>query len=332
MRVITAAEIEEVLTWADLIEALRTAFRGGIETPPRHHHTIPRPGGADATLLLMPAWTDFAAKGHAETGFVGVKVVSVFPGNAALSRPSVSGVYLLLAGRTGEPVAALDGRALTLWRTAAASALAARYLAREDASRLLIVGAGALAPYLIRAHASVRPIEEVLVWNRTGERAEGVAKKLSAFLDTEGGLSRWRGQRYAVRATDDLEAAVRGADIVSCATLSDEPLVKGDWLKPGTHLDLVGAFTPTMREVDDEAMRRARVFVDTRTGALEEAGDIVQAIASGAMTEGDIAADLFELTAGEKAGRRFYDQITVFKSVGASLEDLAAAELVLRRA
>ncbi len=331
MRVITAAEIEEALTWADLIEALRTAFRGGIATPPRHHHTIPRPGGADAALLLMPAWTDFAAQGHAETGFVGVKVVSVFPGNAALARPSVSGVYLLLAGRTGEPVAALDGRALTLWRTAAASALAARYLAREDASRLLLVGAGALAPYLIRAHASVRPIEEVLVWNRTTERAEGVARKLNAFLSTEGGLSRWRGQRYAVRATSDLEDAVRGADIVSCATLSDEPLVKGDWLKPGAHLDLVGAFTPTMRETDDEALRRARVFVDTRTGALEEAGDIVQAIASGAMTEGDIAADLFELTAGEKAGRRFYDQITAFKSVGASLEDLAAAELVLRR-
>ncbi|MEM7566500.1 MAG: ornithine cyclodeaminase family protein, partial [Pseudomonadota bacterium] len=240
MRVVTAAEIEEALTWADLIEALREAFRGGIATPPRHHHTITRPGGSDATLLVMPAWTDFAAQGHAETGFVGVKVVSVFPDNARLSRSSVSGVYLLLSGRTGEPVAALDGRALTLWRTAAASALAARYLAREDASRLLLVGAGALAPYLIRAHASVRPISEVLVWNRSPERAEAVVKGLSARLATEGGLARWRGQRYSVGRAADLEEAVRGADIVSCATLSSEPLVQGAWLKPGAHLDLVG--------------------------------------------------------------------------------------------
>ena len=331
MRIVTAAEIEEALAWPDLIEALRTAFRGGIVTPPRHHHAIPRPDGADATLLLMPAWTDFAAQGHAGTGFVGVKVVSVFPDNAAQSRPSVMGVYLLLSGRTGEPVAAIDGRMLTLWRTAAASALAARYLAREDASRLLVVGAGSLAPYLVRAHASVRPIEEVLIWNRTPERAEALAAKLDGAPEAGGLLNRWRQRGYSVRATTDLEAAVRGAHIVSCATLSSEPLVRGAWLSPGTHVDCVGAFTPRMREVDDDAMRTARVFVDTRAGALAEAGDIVRAIESGAMTEGDIAADLFELTAGEKAGRRFYDQVTVFKSVGASLEDLAAAELLLRR-
>ncbi|MEM7566936.1 MAG: ornithine cyclodeaminase family protein, partial [Pseudomonadota bacterium] len=152
-----------------------------------------------------------------------------------------------------------------------------------------------------------------------------------ARLATEGGLARWRGQRYSVGRAADLEEAVRGADIVSCATLSSEPLVQGAWLKPGAHLDLVGAFKPDMRETDDEAMRRARLFVDTRAGALGEGGDILQAIASGAIGEDDIAADLFELTAGEKAGRRFYDQITAFKSVGASLEDLAAATLVLRQ-
>ena len=321
MRVITAAEIEEALHWPDLVEALREAFRGGIATPPRHHHTIERPGGADATLLLMPAWSDFMAQGHADTGFVGVKVVSVFPDNAALARPTVAGVYLLLSGRSGEPVAAIDGRMLTLWRTAAASALAARYLAREDASRLLVVGAGALAPYLAEAHASVRPIREILVWNRTAERARWLARSLHARA----------GGAYTVGATEDLEAAVRGAHVVSCATLSAEPLVRGAWLSPGTHVDLVGAFTPRMREADDEAMRRARLFVDTRAGALAEAGDVVQALASGAIAQGDIAADLFELTAGSRAGRRFYDQITLFKSVGASLEDLAAAQLVLRR-
>lgn len=318
MRIITGSDIAEALTFPELIETLRSAFRAGAVVPVRHHHRIALPDQPDATLLLMPAWSDFAAQGHSGRGYVGVKIVSVFPGNAEHGRPALSGIYLLMAGRSGEPLALIDGQALTLWRTAAASALAASYLARHDSSRLLMVGAGALAPYLIEAYATVRPISEVLIWNRHLERAEKLAARLA-------------GRRYTVAATAELEEAVRGADIVSCATLSREPLVHGAWLAGGTHLDLVGAFTPEMREADDAVVEQARLFVDTRAGALHEAGDLVQPLASGLIAEEDIAADLFELARGEKAGRRYYDQITLFKSVGTALEDLAAAIHVFAR-
>ena len=200
-----------------------------------------------------------------------------------------------------------------------ASALASGYLSRPDCERLLMVGTGALAPYLILAHAAVRPICNVLIWGRSPDKAARLAKRLDR-------------PDFRVAATDDLEAAARGAQVISCATLSEEPLIRGDWLQPGQHLDLVGAFRPDMRESDDAAIRRARVFVDTREGALAEAGDIVQPIKSGVLDPADVAGDLFDLTRGERAGRRFYDQITLFKSVGTALEDLAAAELAAERA
>lgn len=318
MRIVTAADIRETISFRDLIERLRFAFRSDIHVPLRHHHVIERPDAADATLLLMPAWTDMAAQGHSESGYIGLKSVTVFPDNPARDKPTIMGVYLLLSGRTGEPLAIIDGQELTLWRTAAASALASSYLSRQDASRLLMVGAGALAPYLIRAHAAARPITEVLIWNRTGATAARLAAEMK-----EPGLT--------IAATDDLEEAVRGAHVISCATMSPEPLVRGGWLAPGAHLDLVGGFRPDLRECDDEAVHRARVFVDTRAGALAEAGDIVQPIAAGIISAEDVAGDLFELTRGDKAGRRYYDQITLFKSVGTALEDLAAATLLFER-
>jgi ornithine cyclodeaminase len=310
MRVVDAAAIDRVLAYPDLIAALADAFRTGVTAPPRHHHTLPKPGG-DATLLLMPAWEDHG--GHA-----GVKIVSVFPGNAARGLASVLGSYLLLSGDTGEPLAVLDGRVLTLWRTAAASALAATYLARPDARRLVMVGAGALGPRLIAAHAAVRPIDSVSVWNRTPAKAEALA----AALDRPG---------LSAAATSDLAGAVAAADIVSVATMSSDPLVRGEWLRPGTHLDLVGAYTPSMREADDAAVARARIYVDTRAGALKEAGDIVQPVAAGIISEADIAGDLADLCRGSVAGRRSDDEITLFKSVGAAIEDLAAAVLVYER-
>lgn len=310
MRIISSAELEASLDWDSLIECLRLAFRRGAETPVRHHHEIAGRPGAEGTLLLMPAW---------EVGrHIGVKIATVFPGNAEQGLPSVMGAYLLLDGGTGAPLAMIDGPMLTLKRTAAASALAAHYLARPDCERLLMVGTGALAPHLVGAHAAVRPICNVLIWGRDPAKAEKLAKRLDR-------------RDFRVEATRDLEAAVAGAHIISCATLSRAPLVKGGWLRAGQHLDLVGAFRPDMRETDDTAMRRARVFVDTRDGALGEAGDIVQAVASGALDKDDVAGDLFDLTRGERAGRRFYDQITLFKSVGTALEDLAAAQLAVQR-
>jgi ornithine cyclodeaminase len=254
----------------------------------------------------MPAW---------QVGrYAGVKIVSVFPDNPEKGLPSVQGAYLLLDARTGSPRALIDGPGLTTRRTAAASALAASYLAREDASRLLMVGTGAMAPRLILAHAAIRPIKDVEIWGRSPDKARRLAKSLTR-----------RG--FRVTATQDLEAATRQAHVISCATLAHEPLIKGDWLSPGSHLDLVGGFTPQMREADDEAVRRARIFVDTRDGALAEAGDIIQPLDSGVISDGDIAGDLYDLARGTRAGRRFYDQITLFKSVGSALEDLAAAQL-----
>lgn len=306
MRIVGAEELGRLLDDRALIEALRAMFRSGCALPARHHHTVEVPGAPDATLLLMPAWQ---AGRH-----VGVKVVTVFPGNNAKGLPAVMGNYLLLDGTSGAPLALIDGQALTARRTAAASALAADYLAREDARTMLMVGTGALAPHLIRAHAVVRTIREVTVWGRTPGKAAALAE-------------RFAGSGLAVRAVDDLEAAARTADVISCATLAREPLIRGEWLKPGAHLDLVGGFTPEMREADDVAVERARVFVDTRAGALKEAGDIVQPLANGTLREDAIGGDLFELTRGQRDGRRCGEEITMFKSVGTALEDLAAAQL-----
>jgi ornithine cyclodeaminase/alanine dehydrogenase-like protein (mu-crystallin family) len=317
MLTISAEGVDAALTFEGLVDMLREAFRAGAVQPVRHHHTVERPESAASTLLLMPAWTDFRAAGSSD-GHIGVKVVTVSPDNNAIGKPAVMGLYLLLDGRTGEPQALIDGQRLTQWRTAAASALAATYLAREDASRLLVVGAGSLAPFLARAHAAVRPITKILIWNRTAANAEKVADGLRAL-------------GHAAEAVADLDAAIGAADIISCATISATPLVKGELLKPGTHVDLVGGFTPEMREADDAAIRRASVYVDTRAGATKEAGDIVQPLASGLLTQETIVADLAELTRGEKPGRRSSGEITLFKSVGAALEDLAAGIAVYRK-
>jgi len=310
VRVITVDEIDRLFTYPALIEALREGFRADITVPVRHHHPIKQPG-TEAMLLLMPAWSS------GQGSFLGTKIVTVFPDNGKLSKAAVLGSYILMSGETGEPLAVIDGTSLTRWRTACASALAASFLAREDASHLVMVGAGALAPYLVRAHATVRPIKRVTIWNRT----RGNAVK-AAFAIALGGIE--------PEIADDLEAAVREADIVSCATLSTTPLVRGKWLKKGTHVDLVGGFTPRMREADDDAVKKAKVFVDTRAGATKEAGDITQPLKSGALKKDGIQADLFELCRAEKKGRSGNTHITLFKSVGTAVEDLAAAMLVWR--
>jgi ornithine cyclodeaminase len=310
MRVIAAEAVHRALDYGELADRLRAMFVAGCEAPLRHHHPIATPDGPDAALLLMPAWQPGR--------HIGVKTVTVFPGNAAKGLPAVAAAYLLLDGATGQVLALLDGEALTLRRTAAISALAARFLAREDASRLLMVGAGSLAPHLIRAHAAVRPIRETTIWNRHVDKARALAEELD-------------GDGLKVTVTEDLEAAVRAADVISCATLATEALVRGAWLAPGAHLDLVGAFRPTMRESDDEAVLKARAYVDTRTGAFAEAGDIVQPIAAGVIKEDHIQGDLFELCRGERPGRGSADEITLFKSCGCSLADLAAGELVVER-
>jgi ornithine cyclodeaminase len=307
MRVIGGSEVENILEPGPLVEALRAAFRKGAEVPLRHRHTLDVPGADPASLLLMPAWQ--AGK------YCGVKIVTVFPSNGEQGLPAVTASYILMSARTGMPLAFIDGHMLTLKRTAAASALAAKYLSRPDADKLLMVGTGGLAPHMILAHASVRPIRELVVWGRDAGKAQALARNFD-------------GRRLKARAATSLAEAVAWADTICCATLSKAPLVRGEWLRPGQHVDLVGGFTPDMREADDAAIARARVYVDTYSGALKEAGDIVQPLANGTILENQIAGDLAELTQGRAAGRSFHNQITLFKSVGTALEDLAAAEYV----
>lgn len=313
MRVVSAEEIDRTLDMPGLVEALSRAFRAGASVPLRHHHTLPRGDKGTATLLLMPAWS----APDSPSPVIGTKIVTVFPDNAARALPSVMGSYLLMDGASGLPLAVMDGARLTLWRTAAASALAARHLARPDAARLLVMGAGALCPFLVKAHSAERRLSDIAIWNHRPERAAEAAAALA-------------GQGFPARAVTDAALAAREADIISCATLSQEPILMGEWLRPGVHVDLVGAYNLSMREADDRALTRARRFVDT-SAALTEGGDIAIAIRDGLLTQDMVEADLFALCRGEKPGRSSDDDITLFKSVGTALEDLAAAQLVLSR-
>jgi ornithine cyclodeaminase len=303
---IPAERVHAALEWGALVDALREAFRAGATAPVRASHPVT---AADDRLLLMPAW---------DGASLGVKIVTVFPGNLEKGIASVSAVYLLMDGATGHPLALIDGEALTKRRTAAASALASTYLSRPDSKRLLVVGAGALAPYLAAAHAAVRPIERIRAWGRTPARAEATVARLSS-------------EGLPAEVCGDLAGGLAGSDIVACATTAREPIVRGRFVRPGTHVDLVGAFTPEMRESDDELIERAAVFVDTFAGALQEAGDLVQPLAAGAITREHVRAELADLVTGRHPGRGSADEITVFKSVGTALEDLCAARLVYAR-
>jgi ornithine cyclodeaminase len=301
MKVYAAEAVHAALSWASLVHALERAFVAGAQVPLRHAHAL----SASDTLLLMPAWNDRV---------IVLKLVTVMPAAAA----TVQATLLVCDRASGTPLAVLDGEAVTLRRTAATSALASQHLARCDAHTLLIVGSGHLAPWMARAHWALRPsLQRVQVWGRQPQLAQARARELAA-------------EGLPAQAVDELEPAVRGACIVCCATTATEPLVHGDWLAPGTHLDLVGGFRPHMREVDDAAVARARIVVDTAAGALTEAGDLVQPLARGVIDRARIVAELSQLLSGAVPGRTRADEITLFKSVGTALADLAAAQLVVR--
>jgi ornithine cyclodeaminase len=304
---IDARAVHAALDWQDLIDAMRAAFRAGGNTPLRTSYPVTPQGDR---LLLMPAW---------DAASLGVKIVTVFPRNPARGMASVSALYLLMDAATGHPLALIDGEALTLRRTAAASALASLYLSRPESRTLLMVGPGRLAPHMVAAHCAVRPIARVLVWGRDRARVEAVASAL-------------RAEGFPAEPCADLDAGLAAADIVTCATTAREPVVRGALVRPGTHVDLVGAFTPEMRESDDELIARAAVFVDTFAGAFREAGDLMHAIDSGAIARAEVRAELADLCTGSHAGRGSPDEVTLFKSVGTALEDLCAARLVFERA
>ncbi|HEY4030630.1 MAG TPA: ornithine cyclodeaminase family protein [Caulobacteraceae bacterium] len=304
--VIDADETRAALGFDRLIGAVRDAFASGAQIPLRHHHAMPQPDGTTAVLLLMPAWQD--------QGYLGVKIVGIYPGNNRRGLPGVYSTYLLSDAGTGRPLALIDGDQITARRTAAVAALAASYLALPEASGLLVVGAGRVASLIAPAMREVRSIRAVTVWDIDPAKAHALADGL-------------REQGFQAHVAAELEQAARKADIISCATLSTEPLIRGDWLKPGAHLDLIGSFTPQMREADDAAMAHGRVFVDSRD-ALTESGDLIGPLRSGALA--DISGTMADLCCGAADGRRSAGEITVFKAVGTALSDIAAAALVYR--
>ena len=308
MKIFSKEELEERLPFEKLIEKLREAFCANYKVPLRHHHHFSNPKtGKDNTLLLMPAFE--------EGKYFGVKIVSVFPNNATYNLPTIQGTYLLMDGTTGIPLASMDAKTLTTRRTAAASALASSYLSRKDSTSLFLIGTGALAPDLIEAHASVRAIKEVYVWGRNLAKAQLIVDQ---FANTS----------FQISTVETIEMGIEKADIISCATLSETPLVFGKHLHAGQHLDMVGSFKPNMREADDETILRSKVYVDNYEGATKESGDIFIPLQTGILKRENIQADLFELCKGEKLARQSETEITFFKSVGHALEDLAAAKMV----
>ncbi|MFT5572692.1 MAG: ornithine cyclodeaminase/alanine dehydrogenase-like protein (mu-crystallin family) [Cryomorphaceae bacterium] len=295
------------LPWHELIEALERGFKQGCDAPARHQHQFKISGEQDGSLLLMPAWISGS--------FIGVKQVLVVPENGTRGLPAVNASYQLSCAKTGQLLAIMDGEALTHRRTAAASALASRFLSRPDSEHLLMVGTGGMARSLIPAHCSQRPIKSISIWGRNFDKSKKLADEITHM-------------GYPVQAVRDLASSAANADIISCATLAHKPLIKAEWLAPGTHIDLVGSFTPSMREADSATMSTSSVFVDTYAGALEEAGDLLIAIEEEVFMAKDICASLEELCRHQHQGRVTDTEITVFKSVGTALEDLMAAILV----
>jgi alanine dehydrogenase len=291
--------VHRLASVGSLVEPMRRAFLSQAVTPARAHYDLDALDHA-RTLLLMPSWQP--------AGDIGVKIATIFPGNADRGLPSVNAAYLLLSGQTGQPRALIDGRALTLLRTAAISALAADLLAPAAPERLLMVGTGALSPYLIEGHTAVRRYKSVLIWGRDSQKAATVART----LETQG---------WSITVAADLETAARSADVISCATLTERPLIHGAWLKSNCHLDLVGSFKPTMREADDECMRDAFIVVDTLT-ALDESGDLIEPLARAVIVRSAVSL-LEHLIARGRPPLR--PDKTVFKSVGVASADLAAA-------
>ncbi|GAB1579728.1 ornithine cyclodeaminase family protein [Bordetella petrii] len=305
MLIIDTEQTRRALAFPDVIPALRDAFQAGASVPPRHVHSI-ESGDARGTSLIMPAWNG--------QGYFGVKVINIFPDNTRQGLPGLHAVYTLYSARTGVPLAQVDGDVVTVWRTAGAAALGASYLARPDARVLLIVGSGRIASLLAPAMRAVRPIERVLVWNVRPAGARALAAALAA-------------QGFDAQAVEALEPAVRQADIVSCATLSTEPLVRGAWLRPGTHLDLIGSFKPDMKETDPACFDGTEVYVDTDE-APTKSGDLLAAFEAGVLAPAAIRGTLVDLISGRAPGRTAGSQVTVFKAVGSALEDLTLAAMV----
>lgn len=312
MLVLNADQIRAAVLMAMLIECIRTAFQEPFVAPERQMINIPG-GSGDRLFASMPA---FDLRGHGA-----VKLVTFSPGNRPKGLPTIQAAVVVFSDE-GAPVALLEGTMVTKLRTGAASAVASTYLSRPESSHLLILGTGALAPFMALAHSTVRPIRNISVWGRSIDRAGKTATEIRALIQSN----------IKVHVTSSVRDALVTADIACCATSSPDPVLLGQWLRPGTFVDLVGSFSPSNREIDDEGVLRSRIFVDTFEGALVEGGDLVQPLARGVIDRTRIEGQLADLVSGRIVLRREPEDIVLFKSVGTPIEDLAAARFILAAA
>jgi ornithine cyclodeaminase/alanine dehydrogenase-like protein (mu-crystallin family) len=305
---IEAKQLAELLPWPELVARMKSMYASVTTVPERLHYSVGNASMHDTpTLLLMPAWND---------EFLGVKIVNVFPDNAQHKIAALNSTYLLYSNKTGQTLASIDGNQLTAMRTAATSAAAADFLARKDAQHLLVIGAGRVASLIPAAYSFVRKLQSVKVWNRHPEAADKLVTQL-------------RAQGFNASPAIDLKTAVENSDMISAATLSTQPLIVGAWVRPGTHIDLIGGFRENMREADDALVANATLFADTKMAAVE-AGDFVHPLKWG-LIEASSITTLNKLCSGQHQGRVDDKQITLFKSVGSALADIAAASLAYSR-
>lgn len=310
MQQIDSKTIYEHLPYSDFIPFLQEAYARDYTVPERMFNSFGNGvSETPSTLLQMPAWRDGE--------YLGIKNVTLSPHNSQFNKPTLQGVYLLFEAKNGTPLATFDASAITARRTAAKSAMASSFLSREDAETLLVAGTGTLSAELIRAHCTMRPIKEVIIWEHTPGKGQKVIERLPDMR-----------QKFSV--ANDLSNAVPRADIISVATLAVDPIINGQWLQPGQHLDGVGAYRTDMREADDDVLKRANLFVD-HDDAFEETGDLLIPLEEGVISKDDVEATLFELCLGEKKGRKNEEEITFFKSTGHALEDLSAALFVYQQ-
>ena len=305
MKLYSSQDIDKALSFEKLVEVIRRGFLNKITVPVRTHLDYQSAKGEN-TLLLMPATA---------SEYSGVKIVNVAPTNQQLGIPSIQGIYYLIDSKTGEPLAIFDAKSLTNWRTAATSALASSYLSRSDSTSLLMIGTGALAPYLIDAHHAIRPLKRLFVYGRDINKSRALAKQKSNQFDE-------------VSVVEYLSEALPKVDIISAATMSTEPMILGAQLEEGQHIDLVGSYKPTQREADNETVQKADVYVDSLEMAPKESGDLLIPIKEGVIEASDIKGDLFDLSIGKITGRNSPETITLFKSVGHALEDLVTATYI----
>ena len=311
MKIITADEVHAALKYPDLIDALQDAFARDFTMPPRKVFLLDDDENNHDAFALLPSWND---------ALIGVKAFTYFP-NPEDGYQSLYSQILLFDRQHGVPLALIDGTSVTYWRTAGISGLAARLLSREDSETLLLLGTGNLATYIIRAQASVRNLKRVLVWGRTPANVERVVRQMSGELDG-----------VEVATADNVEAACGEADIIVSATGSHEPLVLGDWVKPGTHTDFIGNHHATKRECDTALVVKSKVYADSRDNCFREAGEVLVPISEGAITEQHVLGQLTEMCTGSVSLRTSADEITLFKSIGMALSDLVGAGFAYRAA